>query len=164
MIRKKGKKSKGVSGKRAKKAGKKKQTKTRAKGKSRRKEQDSRTVRQQCSKLIKDDATKLTSAVIGEGKKGQLGPVKFLFEMANIFPAADDGSEASAQEESLAETLLHRLGIPTNPVVADEYEKDDAAMTSTGEEQSNESESEKAKAAESEKSVEALQDALAASE
>jgi hypothetical protein len=163
MIRKKGKKSKGVSGKRAKKAGKKQQSKSRAKGKSRRKEQDARTVLQQCSKLVKEDATELTSAVIGEGKKGQLGPVKFLFEMANIFPTADDGSEASAQEESFAETLLHRLGIPTDPVVADEYEKEDTAVTGASEEESVESASEKEKAAESEQKVEALRDALAAS-
>jgi hypothetical protein len=164
MIRKKGKKSKGVSGKRAKKAGNKQQTKGRAKGKSRKKEQDARTVLQQCSKLVKEDATKLTSAVIGEGKKGQLGPVKFLFEMANIFPTADDGSEASAQEESFAETLLHRLGIPTDPVVADEYEKEDAAVMGANKEQSAESASEKEKAAESEQKIEALRDALVASE
>jgi hypothetical protein len=62
--------------------------------------------------------------VIGEGKKGQLGPMKYLFEMANIFPTADDGSQTSAREDSLAETLLNRLGIPTSPVVADEYEKE----------------------------------------
>jgi hypothetical protein len=50
--------------------------------------------------------------------------MKFLFEMANIFPTADDGSQTSAREDSLAETLLNRLGIPTSPVVADEYKKE----------------------------------------
>ena len=50
--------------------------------------------------------------------------MKYLFEMANIFPTTDDGSQTSAREDSLAETLLNRLGIPTSPVVADEYEKE----------------------------------------
>ena len=81
-------------------------------------------MRKECSKLVKAEATKITTAVIGEGKKGQLRPMKYLFEMANIFPTADDGSQTSAREDSLAETLLNRLGIPTSPVVADEYEKE----------------------------------------
>ena len=118
MIKRKAKKSKKASGQNIKKAAKKKETR-----KSRQKERDSKEVRQECSKLVKEDATEVTAAVIGEAKKGQLGPMKYLFEMANIFPQADDGSQTSAEEESLAETLLNRLGIPTHPVVADEYEK-----------------------------------------
>jgi hypothetical protein len=118
MIKRKAKKSKKASGQNIKKAAKK--TKIR---KSKEKERDSKEVRQECSKLVKVDAKEVTAAVIEEAKKGQLGPMKYLFEMANIFPQADDGSQASAEEESLAETLLNRLGIPTHPVVADEYEK-----------------------------------------
>jgi hypothetical protein len=120
MIKKKGKKSKKATGKDIKKAPKKKKSGRSKQGKN---ERDSKEVRQECSKLVKDDATELTAAVIEEAKKGQLGPVKYLFEMANIFPQADDGSQTSAKEDSLAETLLNRLGIPTHPVVADEYEK-----------------------------------------
>ena len=118
MIKRKGKKSKKASGKDTKKAAKKKVRKSKPK-----KERDAKEVRHECSKLVKEDATKVTAAVIGEAKKGQLGPMKYLFEMANIFPQADDGSQTSAEEDSLAETLLTRLGIPTHPVVADEYEK-----------------------------------------
>lgn len=121
MIKKKAKRSKKTAGKEVKKAAKKKST---GKGKGSKKERDPKEVRKECSKLIKADATEITAAVIGEGKKGQLGPMKYLFEMANIFPTADDGSQTSAREESLAETLLTRLGIPTSPVVADEYEKE----------------------------------------
>jgi hypothetical protein len=121
MIKKKAKRGKKTAGKEVKKLAKKKST---GKGKGSKKERDSKEVRKECSKLIKADATEITAAVIGEGKKGQLGPMKYLFEMANIFPTADDGSQTSAREESLAETLLNRLGIPTSPVVADEYEKE----------------------------------------
>ncbi|SRR5579864_1853789 len=120
MIKRKAKKSKKASGKDTKKPTKKKKSR---KSKAGKKERDAKEVRHECSKLIKEDATQVTAAVIGEAKKGQLGPMKYLFEMANIFPQADDGSQASAEEESLAETLLNRLGIPTHPVVADEYEK-----------------------------------------
>lgn len=120
MIKKKGKKSRKASGKDIKKAAKKKKS---GKSKPGKNEQDSKEVRQECSKLVKEDAKELTVAVIGEARKGQLGPVKYLFELANIFPQTDDGSQTSAKEDSLAETLLNRLGIPTHPVVADEYEK-----------------------------------------
>jgi hypothetical protein len=120
MIKKTGKKSRKASGKDIKKATKSKKASKSKKGK---KERDSKEVRQECSKLVKEDATEVTAAVIEEAKKGQLGPMKYLFEMANIFPRAEDGSQTSAEEESLAETLLNRLGIPTTPVVADEYER-----------------------------------------
>jgi hypothetical protein len=120
MIKKKGKKSRKALGKGIKKAAKSKKSSKSKKGK---KERDAKEVRHECSKLVKEDARQVTAAVIGEAKKGQLGPMKYLFEMANIFPQTDDGSQTSAEEDSLAETLLHRLGIPTHPVVADEYEK-----------------------------------------
>jgi len=116
----KAKKSKKVSSKDLKKTAKKKKSRKSKPGK---KERDAKEVRHECSKLVKEDAREVTVAVIGEAKKGQLGPMKYLFEMANIFPQADDGSQTSAEEDSLAETLLNRLGIPTHPVVADEYEK-----------------------------------------
>jgi len=120
MIRKKAK-SKSAKDKKSEKTAKKRGT---AKRKLTKKERESTDVRKECSKLVKAKATEITAAVIGEGKKGQLGPMKYLFEMANIFPTTDDGSQTSAREDSLAETLLNRLGIPTSPVVADEYEKE----------------------------------------
>jgi|1185.fasta_scaffold456616_1 hypothetical protein len=120
MIRKKAK-SKSAKDKKSEKTAKKRGT---AKRKLTKKERESTDVRKECSKLVKAEATEITAAVIGEGKKGQLGPMKYLFEMANIFPTTDDGSQTSAREDSLAETLLNRLGIPTSPVVADEYEKE----------------------------------------
>lgn len=124
MIKKKAKKRKKAAGKTVKKAA----TKGNSKRKGGKKEPDPKEVRTECAKLIKDEASDMTAAVIAAGKTGQVAPVKFLFEMAHIFPAADDGSETSAEEESLAKTLLNRLGIPTDPVMADEDEKDDAVM------------------------------------
>jgi len=109
------------------------------------------------SALVEAEAEELAEAVIGEGKKGQLSPVKFLFEMAHIFPPPTDESEPSKDEDSLAETLLDRLNIPKRPLVHDELQKEedeDATVmqpkkeaTEAGEsEESGEDEEEKEKA------------------
>ena len=157
MIKGRAKKGKRSGQRKANKTAKKNSSSTKKSGKS---ERDEKEVRKECSKLIKDGATLLTAAVIEEGKKGQLGPVKYLFEMANIFPQAQDGSETTAKEESLAETLLHRWGIPTEPVVADEYEKEEPPVLASGPaaEQTEEAASTKVEA--SEAVVEANPDAM----
>ncbi len=62
-------------------------------------------------------------AVIDEGEKGQLATVKYLFEMAAIFPASTDGSHATEDEDCLARTLLNRLDLPTEPVGRDEEDE-----------------------------------------
>jgi hypothetical protein len=77
------------------------------------------------SALVEAEAGKLAEAVIGEGKKGQLSPVRFLFEMAHIFPQPTDESLTSKDEDSLAETLLDRLNIPKRPLVHDELQKEE---------------------------------------
>jgi hypothetical protein len=77
------------------------------------------------SALVEAKADKLAEAVIGEGMKGQLSPVKYLFEMAHIFPPPTDESLTSKDEDSLAETLLDRLNIPKRPLVHDELQKEE---------------------------------------
>lgn len=76
MIKKKGKKSKPA----AKKAAAKK--KSSSKGK---KEKDTAEVRRELVKMVKDNAHEMVEAVIGEGKKGQVSPVKYLLEEAIFF-------------------------------------------------------------------------------
>jgi hypothetical protein len=102
MIPKKAKKAKAAK----KNAGKRKGA---ARGK---KTINSDEVRKNIAKMVGAHAQLMTAAVIGEGEKGQLAPVKYLFEMANIYPAPTEGAESSANEESLAETLLRTLNIP----------------------------------------------------
>ena len=77
-------------------------------------------VRQEIAQMVKSEAASMASAVIGEGKKGQLAPVKYLLELAKVFPEATDGSQATAEEECLAKTLMRRLDLPEEPVVRDE--------------------------------------------
>jgi hypothetical protein len=77
-------------------------------------------VRKDISQMVESEATTMAQAVIDEGKKGQLATVKYLFEMASIFPPSTDGSHATADEDCLAKTLLRRLDLPEEPVGRDE--------------------------------------------
>lgn len=81
------------------------------------------------AKMVKVDAPKMTQAVILQGISGQLPTVKFLLEMAGIFPKpAAEESVPTKDEDCLAETLLDRLGIPKTPIVADQYAKEDEVI------------------------------------
>jgi len=77
-------------------------------------------VRKEVAKMVEADAAEMAQAVIEEGKKGQLAPVKFLFEVANIYPSAQDGTQATPEEDCLAKILLGRLTPPAKPVEEDE--------------------------------------------
>jgi hypothetical protein len=46
----------------------------------------------------------LTEAVIGEGMKAQVSPVRYLFEMAHIYPQPPAAIAPTMDEDSLAET------------------------------------------------------------
>jgi hypothetical protein len=80
-------------------------------------------VRNDISEMVESEAREMAQAVIGEGKKGQLAMVKYLFEMARIFPEATDGSQASAEEDCLARTLLNRMDLPEEPIGRDEEDE-----------------------------------------
>jgi hypothetical protein len=55
-------------------------------------------VRKDISRMVESHAAKMAQAVIGEGEKGQLATVRYLFEMAEIYPISADGSHATADE------------------------------------------------------------------
>jgi hypothetical protein len=84
-------------------------------------------VRKEVSKMVEAEATTMAQAVIDEGKKGQLATVKYLFEMASIYPPAADGEQATQEEDCLAKMLLDRLKPPQK---AEEEEKEEAAAAS----------------------------------
>jgi hypothetical protein len=79
-------------------------------------------VRQEITNLVSGEAANMARAVMDEGKKGQLAPVKYMFEMAGLYPAAEGTETAKPEQESLANLLLNKLGIPLEPVVVDEDE------------------------------------------
>jgi hypothetical protein len=80
-------------------------------------------VRKELVQMVGAEATLMTQAVIDEGKKGQLATVKYLLEMAAIYPASTDGSQASENEDCLARTLLNRLDLPDEPIARDEEDE-----------------------------------------
>jgi hypothetical protein len=109
-----------------KKKAKSKTANTKAKksnGTKRKKELNPAEVRKGISRMVESHANKMTKAVIDEGEKGQLATVKYLFEMAAIYPASTDGSHATEDEDCLARTLLNRLDLPTEPVGRDEEDE-----------------------------------------
>ena len=86
-------------------------------------------VRKDIAQMVDSQAATMAQAVIDEGKKGQLATVKYLFEMAEIFPASTDGSQATIEEDSLAKTLLRRLDLPDEPVMRDEEDPPNAGSS-----------------------------------
>ncbi|MGA2743712.1 MAG: hypothetical protein ABSE44_03360 [Candidatus Sulfotelmatobacter sp.] len=106
-------KKKATSKKAKKKAAKKKTRKGKA-------ELNLKEIRKELAQMVGLEATTMTQAVIDEGKKGQLATVKYLFEMAEIYPESTDGSQATVDEDCLARTLLHRLNLPEEPIARDE--------------------------------------------
>jgi len=113
------------------KAGKKKTAKKSGAKKSK-KELNPAEVRKDISRMVEEEAATMAQAAIEEWKKGQLAPVKYLLELAKIFPAATDGSEASEDEDSLARTLLNRMGLPDVPI-KQEDDEDEPKAASCGE-------------------------------
>lgn len=114
MIRKKSK-----SKPAAKKAAKKPSARS---GASKKKQANSAEVRKDIAKIVKSGAKKITKAVMEQAMTGQLAPAKYLFEVAAIYPPSTDGSEASTDDESFAQTLLKRLDIPDKPIMLDDPE------------------------------------------
>jgi hypothetical protein len=74
-------------------------------------------VRKDITNIVGTKAKLMAEAVAGEGLKGQLAPVKYLFEVAGLYPPAE-ASEGRPEQDVLARTLLDRLGIPVKPVVS----------------------------------------------
>ena len=110
------------------KAGKKKAAKKSGAKKSK-KELNPAEVRKDISRMVEEEAANMAQAAIDEGKKGQLAPVKYLLELAKIFPAATDGSEATEDEDSLARTLLKRMGLPDVPIKREDEDEEPKAAS-----------------------------------
>jgi hypothetical protein len=76
-------------------------------------------VRENINSLVGDSAEDIANKVIEFAKNGQLASAKYLFEAVGLYPATEE-TRAKAPEDSLAFTLLKRMGLPTEPVICDE--------------------------------------------
>jgi hypothetical protein len=91
-------------------------------GKKGKKEFNPIEVRKEIAQMVDSEAAEMAAAVIGEGKKGQLATVKYLFEVAEIYPPSTDGSQTTKDEDCFAKSLMDRLGLPDKPIALDDEE------------------------------------------
>jgi hypothetical protein len=75
---------------------------------------DFKEVRENIATLVKNSASCIAAAVIDVAKTGQIAQAKYLFEAVGLYPTGDETK--SEPEESLAQILLKRMGLPTEPV------------------------------------------------
>ena len=83
---------------------------------------DLEEVRKDISNIVGTEAAVMVKAVVEQAKLGQLAPVKYLLEAAGVYPASAESGEGKPEQDSLARTLLRRLGLPEYPVVPEEEE------------------------------------------
>jgi len=84
-------------------------------------------IRQKITNLVGEEAGPMVESAIEEAHKGHFGAMKYLFEIVGLYPAGD--AEAGPNDNSLARTLLHRLGLPEkstleNPVTENQVTND----------------------------------------
>ncbi len=84
--------------------------------------------RENVSDLVRKSAADIATGVINGAKRGQLASAKYLFEAVGLYPATGQTAERPA-EESLAHTLLRRMGLPLEPLVVDD---DDVPVAAAG--------------------------------
>jgi hypothetical protein len=106
----------------------KKTAKKRSSPKSK-KERNPAGVRNDIARIVESGAKKITKAVMDQAMTGQLAPAKYLFEMAEIYPASTDGSHATTDEDCLARTLLNRMDVPDEPIARDEEDEPKTATS-----------------------------------
>jgi hypothetical protein len=74
--------------------------------------------RKNIATLVRMSVNEIVVQFIELAKRGEVGPAKYLFEVCGLYPAT---AETSAKpENSLAYSLLKRLGLPTDPVVCED--------------------------------------------
>ena len=103
----------------------KKRARSLSAGKKSRQATDLAAVRQQITDLVRNQAVPMVEITISEVDKGHYAAMKYLFEMIGLYPAA--AQEETQGEDSLARTLLRRLGLPEEPMLEAEIAKDGQA-------------------------------------
>jgi hypothetical protein len=75
---------------------------------------DAAQARENVANLVSASATEIATATgaFTVAKAGQLASVKYLFEVAGLYPATEEAA-AMLPENSLVHTLLRRMGQPT---------------------------------------------------
>jgi hypothetical protein len=74
--------------------------------------------RKEIAKLVRESSTQIVAQLIELAAAGEVAPAKYLFEMVGLYPATEQ--TAAKPKDSLAQTLLQRMGLP--PMPTDETE------------------------------------------
>jgi hypothetical protein len=82
------------------------------------KEADFVQVRKNIASLVEKSAKEIATKVIEAAKTGQLPQTKYIFEAVGLYPPTEE--TLSRPADSLASTLLRRMGLPTEPVACEE--------------------------------------------
>jgi len=83
---------------------------------------DLATVRQEITNLVGGQAVEMVEMTIQEATQGHYAAMKYLFEMVGLYPAT--APPGTPVEDSLARTLLRRLGLPEEAMVDTQVTKD----------------------------------------
>lgn len=102
--------------------------KSNSKGRGSRKPPDFAVVRKKINDLVGNQAVDLVESAIAEADKGHFAAMKYLFEMIGLYPA--NTPELTQADDSLAKTLLQRLGFPEEAAAEGTVPKDVAEVTS----------------------------------
>ena len=73
-------------------------------------------VRERITNLVGHEAQSMGETTIAEVSKGHYLAMKYLFEMIGLYPGAAQ-EEVTGEDDSLAKTLLRRLGLPEEPTL-----------------------------------------------
>ncbi len=84
-------------------------------------------LREELKNQVGNDAPKIVTSLIDAAAKGSCGHAKYLFEMIGLYPAAALDQE-DLEEDSLAKTLLPRLGLPEDPILETEVRSEGASQ------------------------------------
>jgi hypothetical protein len=89
-------------------------------------------LREEIKCQVGNEAENIVKSLIEEARKGNCAPAKYLFEMIGLYPAGvQEQQQENPEEDSLARTLLRRLGLPEEPILESEVTKDREVPTST---------------------------------
>src|SRR5438552_217592 len=83
---------------------------------------DMAEIRRQITDLVGSGAVEMVATTIDEVGKGHYLGMKYLFELVGLYPATSPDGESAA--DSMAATLLRRLGLPEVPAPEQKVTKD----------------------------------------
>jgi hypothetical protein len=96
-----------------------------------RKPMDLAEIRQQITDLVGNRAVDMVETTMEEVGKGHYLGMKYLFEMIGLYPAI--AAADAPVEDSLAATLLRRLGLGDEPMLGSGVTKDSTSATPASE-------------------------------